>query len=245
VDPQGALISLHLPKTAGSSLLATLETHFGERFVKDYDDRPLHARSGQRHLGALNQGLRFAVRGLPAQADCIHGHFLPLKYRFARSPRPLYFVTWLRDPVQRIQSHYQYWQRVYDPRTAGTLHRRVVEERWSLERFAMSPELRNIYSLFLWGFPLTRFDFIGITEHFAEDFRAFTDRFLGAEVQPQLRNVGPGGTERCYETDPGLAARISTYHARDVALYQRALSLRSQRLAAAGGDQPPGSNWET
>ena len=67
----------------------------------------------------------------------------------------------MRDPVERLASHYHYWVRNYAPRSAGELHRRVVEEAWSLERFCLGPELRNVYSTFLWGFSLRRFGLSG------------------------------------------------------------------------------------
>ena len=46
------------------------------------------------------------------------------------------FVTWLREPLQRLVSHYYYWQRSYDPAADDTssLHRRVVEEAWTLQK---------------------------------------------------------------------------------------------------------------
>ncbi len=32
----------------------------------------------------------------------------------------------------------------------------MVEEEWTLERFCLEPELKNLYSQFLWGFPLKK-----------------------------------------------------------------------------------------
>jgi hypothetical protein len=229
-DNHTVLISLHLPKTAGTSFLAVLEQHFGESLYRDYDDRPLHHGALRRHLRCTRAALTHSLSGLAGEPACIHGHFLPLKYRYLRSSSDLRFVTWFRDPVQRIVSHYNYWRREYEAATAGALHRKVVEEDWSLERFALSPELRDVYRLFLWHFPLQRFDFIGITEFFEEDLQDFASRFLGATAAPDARNAGPAGVGLAHAVEAELEARIRQYHIRDVALYEKALEMRRQRL---------------
>jgi hypothetical protein len=226
------LISLHLPKTAGTSFLALLETHYGDALVRDYGDRPLHCGALRRRVRAAAGGLRNALPSRRLRdAACIHGHFLPLKY--ARLPGRRHFVVWLRDPVERLASHYHYWNRSYDRGDAGRLHRRVVEERWTLERFCLGPELRNIYSTFLWRFPLERFDFVGITERYDEDVHDFAARFLdreGTQPPPATVNAGHrGGVGSPWIEDPAFRARVEAHHARDVILYHRALALAERR----------------
>ena len=46
-----------------------------------------------------------------------------------------------------------------------------MEKGWSLERFCLGPEVRNIYSQFLYGFLLEYFSFIGTTEFYELIFR--------------------------------------------------------------------------
>jgi hypothetical protein len=224
------LISVHMPKTAGSSFQATLAGHFKEGLQLDYADRPLHHSGVSRNARAGWQCLRGSFAGLPDQnLRCIHGHFLPLRFRFLRSREPLQFVTWLRDPVQRLVSHYEYWKRSYDAGQSGPLHRQMMEENWSLEDFAARPELRNIYSTFLWGFPLERFDFIGISEDYAEELEQFGRRILHADARPEHINVNPGQGGSDYAISADLRQRIETLHARDMRLYARALELRERR----------------
>jgi hypothetical protein len=168
------LISVHLPKTAGSSFLAALECHFGERLLEDFADRPLHTSAFRRNFHAVQAYLRNALPRSDLEAvECIHGHFLPLKYVSLQTASSKKYVVWMRDPIERQASHYFYWIRNYNPQRAGELHRRVVEEEWSLERFCLGPEMRNIYSKFLWGFSLSRFDFIGITEFYETEIEQF------------------------------------------------------------------------
>jgi hypothetical protein len=156
------IISLHLPKTAGTSFAYALEQHFKTRFFKDYTDFPINTPRYERNRAALQASLSYTENDF-IDIDCIHGHFLPIKYLLLANKHEIIFVTWMRNPVERVLSHYFYWKRSYDPKTSPSLHRQVIEEDWSLERFCLGPELRNLYDQFLWGFPIDYFDFIGIT----------------------------------------------------------------------------------
>lgn len=226
------LVSVHLPKTAGTSFLLTLEAHFGQRLLKDYGDRPINKSSFRRNSHALSCCVRNGfARKVSEQVDCIHGHFLPLKYRFLPSAQGKQFVIWLRDPLERMVSHYHYWQRSFEPDSAAELHRQMVEESWSLERFCLGPELQNIYSKFLWGFPLGRFSFIGITEHYESDVRYFTRQFLQASLGPEKANVSPVGQPVTDLDDPAFRERVAAHHSVDMALYRQALALREARVS--------------
>lgn len=226
------LVSIHMPKTAGLSFRTTLEQHYGEGFRHDYADYPLASPLPQRHAAALEYSLA-AEPAAYADVACIHGHFLPIKYLLLADSMECRFVTWLREPVQRLVSHYYYWQRSYDPVAEDTssLHRRVVEEQWTLEQFCLAPELRNVYSQFLWAFPLRALDFVGITEYFAEDLREFATLFLGINVEPQFANAAdvPAGPEKL---PPKLLRQVQEYHAQDLSLYQWALQQRAARHQA-------------
>ena len=228
------LVSLHLPKTAGTSFLRLLESHYGAGLLRDYDDRPLNRERWQRRATALGGCLRNALpAGHLRGIECIHGHFLPVKYRLLGWRTKVRFVVWLRDPVERLASHYFYWQRSYDPVNAEPLHRRVVGEGWDLERFCLGPELQNTYSQFLWAFPLSRFDFVGITERYAEDAAFFAREFLGTatpDTAPEnVNSTQRAGDDTVYISDPGFRRAIEEHHAEDMALNQEALNMRVAR----------------
>lgn len=122
--PQGTrLVFLHLPKTAGTSLHAALARHFRPEEV-------------------------FRPEGLAAWGEALAD---PGRYRFwtghmpfslvALIPPPVFVVTLLRDPVQRILSLYTFWRRHADP---ARPHLRVAME-CDLEGFLTSaePAVRN------------------------------------------------------------------------------------------------------
>jgi hypothetical protein len=223
------MISVHLPKTAGVSFSNALEDIFGQALLKDYEDYPINTDPYQRKLAALKASIEYGEIDF-AHVPCVHGHFLPLKYLLLAERRKLTFVTWMRHPVQRLLSHYFYWRRSYSPDTAKVLHRRVVEEDWSLEKFCLSPELANLYSQFLWGFPLEMFSFIGITEHYKEDLKFFSNRYLDNDLGYYEENVGDKQREG-YLINDDLCEKIELHHKLDMDLYRRALEIRSRRLA--------------
>lgn len=227
------LISLHLPKTAGSSFAATLEQHFAGRLLKDYQDFPMNTPVYERNRAALQACLLNAEKNFQA-IDCIHGHFLPVKYLLLQQKQAIQFITWMRNPVDRIVSNYFFWQKIYNPNTSPPLHRRVIEENWSLEQFCLSQEFQNMYAQYLWAFPIGNFDFIGITEFYNEDFAYFTQNYLNTTMQPVILNSG--AIKQNDILTPTLKQKIIQHHARDMDLYQFALERRSCRLSS-GADK--------
>lgn len=223
------LISLHLPKIAGLSFAASLQEHFGHpAYQNDYTDWPINTPKLQRNFHALKHNFLLREKDFEG-IECIHGHYLPLKYLSLKKNKNTRFVTWMRHPVQRVVSHYHYWKRSYDPKKSPVFQRRMVEEAWSLERFCLGVEVRNLYNAFLWRFPLTLFDFIGITEFYSEDFRWFCKNILKAYPEQKIENTNKSVEEK-YRLDADLLKKIEAFHQKDMLLYKKSLSLRDVRL---------------
>jgi len=228
------IISIHIGKTAGSSFLATLENHFGNKLLKDYNDfgvKKISATSSryEKYKAILKASVDLAEKDW-SKIECIHGHTLPLKYLLMGYKRQAKFVIWLRNPVDRLFSHYYYWKRSYDPKISDDLHRKVIEENWTIERFCLAPEFQNLYSGNIWGFPLEYFSFIGITEYYEDDLAYFARNFLKSEVEAKKVNVGDN-EGKPYVIDESLRNKIESFHEQDMALYQRALEIRKTRIA--------------
>jgi hypothetical protein len=220
------MISVHLPKTGGTSFRKLLENRFGKGLRTIYGEKPFNLTREQRYAKALADA--HAERDAAHDGvQCIHGHFLPARFLLLRERRNLVFVTWMRHPVDRLVSDYRFTLRHYDAATAPPFQKRILTEEWSFERYALCEELRDFYSQFLWAFPLEYFNFIGIAEHSAEDFAEFQQRYFdGGEECPRL-NARPDAPE---PVDPALRRRIEAHHAGDMELHARALSLRAKRL---------------
>jgi hypothetical protein len=224
------IISVHIPKAGGTSFKLFLHENF--KTIDDYGDIPLNkseidrqekATEFSRAFGKIKQ-YKLALRNI----ECIHGHFLPVKYEKLIGKN--HFVTWLRDPLERLASHYYFWQREFDPLNSPALHQKVILENWTLEQFCLSDELRNIYAQFFWNFPIENFDFIGIVEHFEDDLNDFADTFKTRNPSKAINVNNNASKSSPYFTDPALIAKIKEFHAVDYGIYQKALALRTERL---------------
>jgi hypothetical protein len=225
------LISVHIPKTAGTSFLTAIESYYGERLLRDYSDMPINRGGVDRNLHAVRLCLSNTLFSpLDNNTACIHGHFLPMKYRYLRTKSQKRFIVWMRDPVERIFSHYYYWVRNYNPADAGNLHRRVVEEEWSLERFCLSNEMRNIYSKFFWCFPIRHFGFIGITEYYDTEIEYLSREILNIPIDELKVNTNPHKIGADHRGVESFRARVESFHRADIQLYQQALRIRKKRL---------------
>jgi hypothetical protein len=134
----------------------------------------------------------------------------------------------MRNPVDRLFSHYNYWYESYDPNFSASLHKKVVEEAWSLERFCFSKELRNLYSQFLFGFSLERFSFIGITENYEADFNYFSKNYLTEDLEAYRVNETTKKPTEMFH-DKSFVRSVESYHALDVELYNRAVRMSRTR----------------
>lgn len=227
------IISLHTPKAAGSSFQRLLRKHYFIWLVNDYADLPINKTIDERHaevlafresFGSMKKAF-YKFRGV----QCIHGHFLPYKYLDVFKG-DVQYITWLRDPLERLASHYHFWMRDYDPRFSAKFHTKVFLENWSFEKFCFSEEMQNVYDQFLWNFPVERFDFIGITEHFNEDVDYFRSHFLNnTKHQAVMINTNAAKKEP-YFTDKGLLKELREFHAKDYAIYEYALAQREKRI---------------
>ena len=222
------LISLHMPKTAGNSFRTALESAFGDSLRLDYSDMSKIQEYLSGNVLAENLTEHLSVE-LSPNLRCIHGHFLPAKFLPFKNRYAMQFITWLRNPVDRLFSHYNFFRRSYDPKAAGPLFRRIIEENWSLERFCFCEEYRNLYGKYLWNFPWDNLDFVGLTEFYEDDLEFFSKRFLGTKVEALRLNCAVNGDSDNNAIDSGFRREVENFHSEDMALYNRALHDRSLR----------------
>lgn len=210
----GLIVSVHIPKTGGVTFREALAAAAGGHLVLDYDDRPLAPRSLAR---SVRERLRRVE--LPPDTRAVHGHFVASKYR--RRYPDARFVTWLRDPVERLASHYYYWLREPDPKNATC--RRLLEENLTLAQFAELSEMRDVHARFLGGVPVEDFAFVGLTESFDEGMALFERLFgIPAQAEAPRRNANPERRGERYELAPDVREAVARANAADLALYARA-----------------------
>lgn len=208
------VVSVHIPKTAGTSFGESLALAFDKLVYYDYDDKPINQSRDVRMARAIAHS---QLRHKPSH-PVIHGHFLPRKYLYLAQPKSAFFVTWLREPIARLESNYRFWRDTPPPAKIPPLRQRMLDEKWSFFDFATEPRFQNLYHQFFEGFDIELFDFIGLTEHYEDDLERCA-QMLKLPLQLTLRNTRKSSepmelTQRQWQ-------EIRDFHRQDIDLYEQ------------------------
>jgi hypothetical protein len=222
------LISVHVPKTAGTAFRRVLEQHYSAGTLHlDYSEFVLDPLSDfQAQFPAWEAENARRLRELPATVRCVHGHFWLGKYAtlFPAARK----VVWLRDPVARLVSHYFFWKTL--PPTDHSLHRQMREQDLSLLAFAELPGMRDVVTrVFLSGWSLADCFFVGIQEHFDADLERLGALMGWLSVTAARANRTATEGYEGFSLDTATARQIRRLNEADVALYEEALARRSNR----------------
>lgn len=223
VDPDGPLIlSIHVPKTAGSRFGRLLKARYGDAFAYYYGPRderthPLaRVPPGQLDAGVLSRLEAAGVR-------ILHGH-MRAKLLMRAVPDPSRYWIWLREPVEQVMSHYHFIRSF--PREGGPLFQKVRAEDLSLAEFAVLPQVRNIHAAHCGPLPLERAGFVGVTELFSGmlPLLGLSDRRVASNVNRAKPLV-----------DLAEREMVAQHLAADAALYSLAMELSLRRLGVRQG----------
>ncbi len=209
------LVSVHVPKTAGTSFRRLLGVVYGRGLVYDYGPRnPMTHRLLARGIysgdAEVESELRRAVR--ESRVQCIHGHLVARSYH-ALFPEAR-FAYWLRDPVERVISLYH----SHMPRL------KPGQERFSsmdLLEYAQQEENRDVQSRMVGGVPEEKVLFVGICERFADSLERFAAA-TGLAVAPREAHLNTS-VRRPRVDDPQVRAKIAALNEQDVTLYRIAV----------------------
>ena len=206
-------ISVHVPKTAGTTFLKLISSVYGKQFKSDYLDI-MNLNSTILHGDAPKNKI-------PDKIDkykVVMGHFRASKYLYLKRP----YVAWVRNPIDRAISHYFFWEslwkkgrkRNWDPKLS-----KLFESKWSVIDF--SRMFSNQMSYFL-DCDIKNFKFIGISENFNNELRRF-EKIFGVKINPPEKNLNVNKSKR--EVGNKVRKEIAKYHDKDLELYNRALDL--------------------
>ncbi|MFG1425553.1 sulfotransferase family 2 domain-containing protein [Roseixanthobacter glucoisosaccharinicivorans] len=215
------LVSVHVPKCAGTSLRLALQRAYGEAEVLgDYADGVLNPAA------AMNiDPDRFFARWAAADWTrfpyrAVHGHFHPNKYRTLPARVR---ATFLRDPLTRLISHYHFWRRAGEP-GQNPVRDYMYEQNLSLEDFAHLPSMRYFYTGFFFrDVDMASFDVIGFYETAAQDM-ARLEKALGVtlDLGRENTNTAPEYARAIEElrSDPAQTGRLRALLSADIAFYE-------------------------
>jgi hypothetical protein len=163
------LIFVHIPKTGGTSLANIIYKQYKPGDVLLVEDT-----SGN------------SIDQVTPNIKCILGHNVFGKYNHLG---PCIHVTMLRNPVDRVISHYYYAKNVMKENNVA---------RYSLEEFAQLSWVANLQTQFIAGGSpnieqaisnLKSFGFFGITEMFSESLLLMEKTFKWKSIQYLRENV--------------------------------------------------------
>jgi hypothetical protein len=199
------IISVHIPKCAGTSFGTVLEFIHGPRLWRNYEAilTPVQAVDGSVPLGT----------------ECIHGHFAADVFDALYPDAQV--ITWVRHPVERVVSHYYHFLRHPETRDAGC--RRVHDERLSLRQYAeICP---NLASCLVGDRRVSDFAFVGVAEHFGASLQKFSERF-GIKMRLPLprENVNPDRLTEHYTLSTEDYAYIRDLNQADMDWYGEAVA---------------------
>jgi len=227
-EPNGVeimMVSVHIPKTGGTSFEKILRHLFKDGFYPDYDEFLL-PEAKYRIEAQLQEN--------PSKIKCIHGHFGARKYINYDAD----FVSWVRDPLERAASAYYYL------RTEPSSYPPEFEPTWVRDAKAMSLEDyllttnhdTNRLDLSLNGLPIDEYAFLGVTEYFSQSISIFMRKFFGGkQVSIPRERVNFRRTAEKYEISASARREFERKNERDVEIYKKALELhRKAALQIAG-----------
>jgi hypothetical protein len=237
LTPDQALIFIHIPKTAGSTLHRIIHRHYrtGELYHTDRQPQGWHAFMQWPEQERAN------IKLLMGHIEMGVAAFLP---------RPAHYFTMLRDPIQRAISYYGHVRRIADHYCHHLLH----EQQMSLADFARSGadvmmdngQTRMLAGV-LYDIPYGQLTndvlveaqknldaclLVGLTEQFDRSLLLMRCLFGWQKLFYARRNV----SQNRVQPDGDTLAAVAQVNRFDQALYAHGAKRLAQQWAAQGND---------
>ncbi|MCB0704755.1 MAG: sulfotransferase family 2 domain-containing protein [Saprospiraceae bacterium] len=205
------LISIHIPKTGGTSFYRVLQQVYGATLSISYKRKDLP------HF----------PESIPAGIKVLHGHFRYKEVQTLHETGQTKMICWLRDPAQRVYSNYRFFIEGLknpdrNPKQYELNKHRIGE---SLIEYASLSENQNRMAEFLEGLPLEKFFFIGFLESFESDLHRLGEKLNWPKTNlPKLNQQPRAILSQEEET------KLLELNRADVALFRQARELFSASL---------------
>lgn len=161
INESNLIISVHVPKTAGTTLSSIFDRCFARRVIYDYD--------GYLHPDKASLDIIKGKEFISNYFKVLHGHFYVSKYQDL-FPEAKYIST-VRHPVERVIS--QFHHEINEKSSDAWYHDDLISGRMDVVEFARQPGIGNAYELHLGAKPIEKYDLIFVQEYFDHSLRVF------------------------------------------------------------------------
>jgi hypothetical protein len=214
------IISIHIPKTAGTAFYHVLKKQYGTGLSPSYK---------RKHIKSLTSEIELSSKELSEKYAVLHGHFRYQEIIKLHENQRVKLITWVRDPVERLISNYHFFKhRLQNPELNPVVfekNKHRINE--SLEEYAQLEENRNRMSWFLEGISIEEFFFIGIMEDFNNGLIHLSTLLNWSQFElPPMINTSPKTTE---SIPIELRNKVASLNQKDVHLYQQILNSHKKR----------------
>jgi len=212
------LVSIHIPKTAGTAFRSALIENVGE---KNFAKLDIYSSGNIK----VNNEL-FDKNRLSRKITTIHGHFTYLDLnRDFDIDNSAEFITWLRNPVLRVLSNYSFLNKVIEERLNEKPDENLlIRMGKSLEEFVNMEDNQNVMSKFLEDAPLEKFRFIGIQDDYENELKRLGKIMSWKNVSNYFHNVTGRKIDNISKE---VIELIKTKNGRDMELFASVSSLRN------------------
>ncbi|MCD4723442.1 MAG: sulfotransferase family protein [Bacteroidales bacterium] len=218
------IISVHIPKTGGSSLFRILKQVYSRDYVYRLNTINLIGQARENVIPAEE---------IPGHTMVIHGHLKISQLKDIINRDEPKIITWLREPVERVISNY--YHSMLRIRLGKADERKLGTADYSLIEYAEIEENRNKASFQLEGYKLNELFFVGLYEYLDEDFELLKDKMLWPDylMMPHAKSGSRFKTKNDCKTQieditDDVRQHIAALNVRDSELYNEAKAFRKK-----------------
>lgn len=158
------IISIHLPKTGGSSFLKALEDNYGKENVLKYN------RNNNISIKQNKKELNLALKD--KNITVLHGHLYYRDIKHLVTPETK-IITWFRDPIKRYISNYRWFiNTIHIGINNSELHRKDE----TIFEYVKNKRNGNKMTKFLKGLKLEKLFFIGYLDYYDSHIKKIADK---------------------------------------------------------------------
>jgi len=210
------ILFVHIPKTAGTSFRKAAHEYFGAKNIFfDYSPAsPETSKLINETIYHKNDPYAFYKSVSTLDKSFLSGHYPMAKYA------PLYdvlnIVSFVRDPVEQVVSHYNHYKNNYNYNK-------------DLSDFIKEPGFINLQSRLLNYIPSLFCGFIGLTEEYNASIDLFNDMY-DMDLQHMYVNVKQEGSLDTVNIDKSILDEIEKLNEKDINLYNSVKKQFSVRI---------------